>query len=102
MLGNVSLRKRKRLAKKDREANSEIFEILQGGSDEEKILLFLRESGKKGLLVDEIGVRLGLFGKQLKKVVAEPLSKKRMVVVDSATQRYLEQGRRGSDYRLHI
>lgn len=92
ILGNVSLRKRKRYSDKDRKANVEIFKILENGSQEDKILLLLRESGTRGLLFDELAVRLGIFGKQLKKLLNEPLSAKKIVVVDSANQRYLERG----------
>ncbi len=92
VLGNNSLRKRKRLAEKDRENNSRIFEILTEGSIEDKVLLFLKESSTKGLTFDEISVRLGIFGKQLKKLLNEPLSNKKMIVVDSSAQRYLEWG----------
>ncbi|HKJ64509.1 MAG TPA: SelB C-terminal domain-containing protein, partial [Desulfopila sp.] len=91
VLGNVSLRKRKRFTAKDREKNTEAFAILENGSDEDRILLFLKESGTRGLLFDELAIRLGIFGKQLKKVLNEPLSKKSMIVVDSSAQRYLER-----------
>jgi selenocysteine-specific elongation factor len=63
--------------------------ILQHGTVEEKALFFLRESRELGLTADEIGIRLGLFGKHLKKALNEPISTKKMVVVDSATQRYV-------------
>jgi selenocysteine-specific elongation factor len=90
VLGNVSMKKRKRLADKDRDYNRTIFSILNTGTQEDKILLLLRESGTKGLNFDQLAIRLGLFGKHLKKALNEPLSTKKMVVVDSATQRYLD------------
>ncbi len=89
VLGNVSPRKRKRLVDSDREYNQKMQGILQKGSLEDKALFFLRESRDKGLLADELGIRLGLFGKHLKKVLNEPISTKKMVVVDSAAQRYV-------------
>ncbi len=89
VLGNVSMKKRKRVAAKDREENKQIFSTLEQGSTEDKILLFLQESGTKGLEFDQLAVRLGIFGKHLKKALNEPLSAKKMVVVDSASQRYL-------------
>ncbi|MEE4243027.1 MAG: SelB C-terminal domain-containing protein, partial [Desulfopila sp.] len=92
VLGNVSLKKRKRLAEKDRQRNVKTFRVLEKGSAEEQVLLFLQESGTKGLLFDDLAIRLGLFGKQLKKILNEPLSTKKMVVIDSATQRYLDRG----------
>ncbi len=90
VLGNASPRKRKRLAEKDRQNNVAVFQVLEAGSLEEKILLFLHESRAKGMTFDEIGVRLGIFGKNLKKILNEPISAKKIVVVDSASQRYLD------------
>jgi selenocysteine-specific elongation factor len=89
VLGNVSPRKRKRLTENDRQYNQEIQEILENGTIEDKALLFLRESRELGLNADEMAIRLGLFGKHLKKALNEPLSTKKMVVVDSASQRYV-------------
>lgn len=87
--GNLSPRKRKRATQKDRQNNSQIFDILFHGTLEERALLFLREAGLAGLTFDDMAIRLGLFGKQLKKALTEPLSKKKIIVVDSASQRYL-------------
>ena len=92
VLGNLSPRKRKRVAEADREYNRTIAQTLIHGSQEDKILLFLRESGAKGLTFDDLAIRLGLFGKHLKKVLNDPISTKKMVVVDSASQRYLDVG----------
>ncbi|MGB3210136.1 MAG: selenocysteine-specific translation elongation factor [Desulforhopalus sp.] len=89
VLGNVSPRKRKRLADADRQYNQMIQGVLQDGTIEEKALFFLRESRELGLTADDMGIRLGLFGKHLKKALNEPISTKKMVVVDSATQRYV-------------
>jgi selenocysteine-specific elongation factor len=89
VLGNVSPRKRKRLLEHDRAYNRQILAILKDGSVEDRVLFFLRESGEQGLTADDLAIRLGLFGKHLKKALNEPLSTKKMVVVDSATQRYV-------------
>lgn len=89
VLGNVSPRKRKRLSVKDRQYNQTILQILQHGTVEDKALFFLRESRELGLTADEMAIRLGLFGKHLKKALNEPISTKKIVVVDSATQRYV-------------
>lgn len=89
VLGNLSPRKRKRLSEVDRQYNKEVFQVLRHGSLEDKTLLFLRESGAKGLTFDDLAIRLGLFGKHLKKILDPPLSTRRIVVVDSASQRYL-------------
>jgi len=89
VLGNISPRKRKRLQEKDRSYNSTMVDVLLRGSYEDKILFFLREGGETGLTADELGIRLGLFGKHLKKALNDPISTKKMVVVDSASQRYV-------------
>ena len=89
ILGNMPPRKRKRVNDSDREENNKTFEILLGDNVEEKILLFLRERGTLGLTFDELAVRLGTFGKQLKKIISAPLSSRKIVVVDSSAQRYL-------------
>ena len=89
VLGNVSSRKRKRLSEKDRQYNQTILAILQHGTVEDKALFLLRESRELGLTADELGIRLGLFGKHLKKALNDPISTKKIAVVDSATQRYV-------------
>jgi selenocysteine-specific elongation factor len=89
ILGNLPFRKRKRLTEKDREYNRKLYEVLSKGEIEDKALFFLAESGEKGLTAKELGIRLGLFGKHLKKALNNPLSTKKMVVVDSSTQRYV-------------
>ncbi|TKB09400.1 selenocysteine-specific translation elongation factor [Desulforhopalus sp. IMCC35007] len=89
ILGNVSPRKRKRLLDGDRQYNLEMYQKLKDGSVEDKILFLLKESRELGLTADEVGIRLGLFGKHLKKALQDPISTKKMVVVDSATQRYV-------------
>ena len=89
ILGNVSPRKRKRLGEADRQYNREVFQILRHGSPEDKALLYLRESGGRGLTFDDLAIRFGLFGKHLRKIIDPPLSTRRIVVVDSTTQRYL-------------
>lgn len=89
VLGNRPPRKRKRATEADRAQNARVFAILQRGTVEEQLLLFLEESQTTGLTADELSIRLGLFGKQFKKVMTAPLSTRRIVVVDSASQRYL-------------
>ncbi len=91
VLGNQPPRKRKRATDHDRQANSAIFQALEHGSLEEQLLLFLEESQTSGLTADELSIRLGLFGKQFKKIMNGPLSTRKVVVVDSAAQRYLAQ-----------
>jgi selenocysteine-specific elongation factor len=92
VLGNLSPRKRKRATEQDREYNRSVMQTLVHGNQEEKILLFLRESGAGGLTFDDLAIRLGMFGKHLKKILNDPISTKKMVVIDSASQRYLDVG----------
>ncbi len=89
VLGNQPPRKRKRATDEDQAANAAVFAVLQHGTVEEQILLFLEESRTAGLTADDLAIRLGIFGKQLKKVLTAPLSTRKIVVVDSAAQRYL-------------
>ncbi len=89
VLGNQPPRKRKRLTVADRQNNHEIFKVLQNGEVEEKIQLFLIESKARGITARELAIRLGIFGKHLKKALNGPLSAKKIVVVDSSSQRYL-------------
>lgn len=78
----VSPRKRRRL----RPENNDDFAIYRGGDMVEMALLQLRQSGAKGLTLQELSVRLGLFGKRLKKMIATPISQGKVVVVDSDRQ----------------
>lgn len=89
VLGNVSPKKRKRVNQVDRETNLAAYESLKNGSIEDRILFYLKDAGLAGLTFDELGIRLGLFGKHLKKVISDPLSNRKMVMVDSANQRYM-------------
>jgi selenocysteine-specific elongation factor len=89
VLGNVPPRKRKRLHDKDREANQQIYDIFEQGELTDKILLLLEESREQGLTAGDIGIRIGLFGNHLKKALQDPLSTKKISVVDSAVQRYV-------------
>ncbi|MFT5698151.1 MAG: selenocysteine-specific elongation factor [Desulforhopalus sp.] len=89
VLGNVSPRKRKRLLEGDQQYNRDMYATLRDGSLEDKILFYLKESRELGLTADELGIRLGLFGKHLKKALQDPISTKKMAVVDSAAQRYV-------------
>ncbi len=86
---NNAPRKRKRTTQRDRELNRRAFSICQNGSYEDRMLLFLEESGQGGLTTDQLAGRLGLFGKKLKKELQPPLSSGKIMVVDSERQRLL-------------
>ncbi len=84
---NNAPRKRKRTVARDRERNREIFTLYRKGSAEEKMLLFLEESGFEGIIEDELATRLGVFGKKLKKLLQQPISTGKIVVVESDSRR---------------
>ena len=90
ILANLSLKKRKRLSDTDKTKNSQILRVLRDGSDEDKLIFYLQESGIKGLTFDEIAVRCGIFGKNLKKLLSIPVSTRKIAVVDSANQRFMD------------
>ncbi len=84
---NNAPRKRKRTVERDRARNTEIFTLYGSGAAEEKMLLFLEESGFTGIIANELATRLGVFGKKLKKLLQQPISTGRIVVVESDSQR---------------
>ncbi len=83
--------KRKRATDRDRERNQVIFSIYkadnEGDSLIKKMLLFLEESGVQGITADQLSTRLGLFGKKLKKKLQAPISAKKVLVIESDSQR---------------
>jgi selenocysteine-specific elongation factor len=81
--------KRKRTLAKDKEQNLKIFKIYGEGTEEEKLLLFLEESGTTGITADQLASRLGIFGKKLKKFLQQPVSTGKIVVVESERQRFV-------------
>ena len=87
VLNGVPLRKRRRF----RDENVEVFHVFLHGSPEELAQLHLRESGFAGLTFDELAIRLGQFGKRLKKMLSGPLSARKILVVDSDKQRMIEE-----------
>ncbi|RUM39812.1 MAG: selenocysteine-specific translation elongation factor [Desulfobulbus sp.] len=84
---NNAPRKRKRTVDRDRARNKEIFALYGSGTTEEKMLLFLEESGFTGIIADELATRLGVFGKKLKKLLQQPISTGKIVVIESDSQR---------------
>ncbi len=86
---NNAPRKRKRTRERDRRRNREIFAIYTDGTDEERMLLFLEESGLAGITADQLATRLGVFGKKLKKLLQQPISRGQVLVVESETQRLI-------------
>lgn len=87
ILNGVPLKKRRRF----KAENSEVFKLFLDGVPEELAQLHLRESGFSGLTFDDLAVRLGIFGKRLKKLLSGPLSARKILVVDSDKQRMIEE-----------
>ena len=79
--------KRKRTVARDRKRNQEIFSIYKGDSLEEKMLLFLEESGLTGITAEQLATRLGIFGKKLKKQLQLTISTGKILVIESDSQR---------------
>lgn len=88
ILNNAPL-KRKRTSAADREENRKIFSVYLEGNLEEKMLLFLKEAGQKGLTQEQLATRLGVFGNKLKKHLQRPISAGDILVVDSDRQRMI-------------
>ncbi|MEN8141579.1 MAG: selenocysteine-specific translation elongation factor [Thermodesulfobacteriota bacterium] len=78
----VSPRKRRRL----RPENKEAYKVYRGGDPQELALLLLRQSGSQGLSQEELARVMGIFGKRLQKLLAGPISKGLVQVIDSERQ----------------
>ncbi len=87
IFNNLAAKKRRM-----RPANTEIFRCYREGGGEELALLHVREAGAAGLTADELAIRLGVFGKKLKKLLDVPVSARRLVVIDTERQRFIESG----------
>jgi selenocysteine-specific elongation factor len=81
--------KRKRAAERDRQRSREVFAVYKNGGLTDKILLLLEESGLQGITAEQLAARLGLFGKRLKKQLEQPISAKKILVVEADSQRLL-------------
>ncbi len=79
--------KRKRTVERDRLHNHKIFSIYKADGVEEKMLLFLQESGLQGITAEQLSTRLGVFGKKLKKQLQQPISTSKILVIESDSQR---------------
>jgi len=80
---NGSPRKRKRF----REDNREIFTTYRENIPENLAMLHIRESGYNGLTLDKLAVKMGIFGKRLKKIVQQPLSSRKILLIEQDKQR---------------
>ncbi|VAW35470.1 Selenocysteine-specific translation elongation factor, partial [hydrothermal vent metagenome] len=77
-------RKRRRF----RDENPQIFQAYRAAADELAIF-HLNESGINGLTYNDLQILTGVFGKRLSKVLRQPLSQRRILLVDSERQWYV-------------
>lgn len=82
ILNNNPGRKRRRF----KAVNREIFDVYHHGTVEDQAIFQLLDSGVQGMTFTELEIRLGIFGKQLKKILNKPISARRIIVVDSDRQ----------------
>ena len=85
MVLNGSPRKRKRF----RAENREIFRIYRENIPENLALLHIGESGYNGLTLDRLAVKMGIFGKPLKKIVERPISSRKIILIEQEKQRMI-------------
>jgi selenocysteine-specific elongation factor len=85
---NGSPRKRKRF----RDENREIFSIYRENDPGNLALLHIGESGYNGLTLDRLGVKMGIFGKPLKKIVQHPISTREIILIEQDKQRMISAG----------
>ena len=85
MVLNGSPRKRKRF----RAENREIFKIYRENIPEDLALLHISESSYNGLTLEKLGVKMGIFGKRLKKIVQQPLSARKIILIEQEKQRMI-------------
>ena len=82
VLNNCPGRKRRRF----KAANQEIFDLYHAGTPDALVVFHLDESGFLGMTFNALEIRLGIFGKRLKKVLERPISTSAILVVDSDRQ----------------
>ncbi len=85
---NGSPRKRKRF----KEENKEIFATYRENNPENLALLHIRESSYNGLTLDKLSIKMGVFGNRLKKIVQQPLSSRKIILIEQEKQRMVCSG----------
>jgi selenocysteine-specific elongation factor len=85
---NGSPRKRKRF----REKNREIFAVYRENNPVNLALLHITESSYNGLTFDKLAVKMGIFGNRLKKIVQQPLSSRKIILIEQEKQRMVSSG----------
>jgi selenocysteine-specific elongation factor len=73
------------------DVNRVIFDMYKNGAEEDHALFHIQEQGFAGLTFSELEVRLGCFGKRLKKILNTPVSSRKILVVDSDKQRMITE-----------
>ena len=81
-------RKRRRF----RKTNSEIFQVYRENNPAGLVQLHLQESSYNGLTFDKLAVKMGVFGKRLKKILQGPLSARKILVIEQEKQRMVDSG----------
>jgi selenocysteine-specific elongation factor len=85
---NSSPRKRRRF----KAVNKDIFQVYRDNMPEDLVQLCLKESGYNGLTFDKLAVKMGVFGKKLKKILQTPLSARKILVIETEKQRMIDSG----------
>ena len=80
---NSSPRKRKRF----REENKQVFQTYRQNITEDLAHLHIKENGYNGLTLDRLAVKMGIFGKRVKKIVQQPLSSRKIILIEQDRQR---------------
>ncbi len=88
VLNNCPGRKRRRF----KEVNSQIFDLYHNGTPDALAAFHLDESGFHGMTFNELEIRLGIFGKRLKKHLERAISTSAILVVDSDRQWMISAG----------
>ena len=84
---NGSPRKRKRF----REENKQIFQTYQENIPEDLALLHIKENSYNGLTLDRLAVKMGIFGNRIKKIVKQPLSSRKIILIEQDKQRMIAE-----------
>jgi len=80
---NGSPRKRKRFRKE----NKHVFKTYRENIPEDLAQLHITENGYNGLTLDRLAVKMGIFGKRIKKIVQQPLSSRKIILLEQDKQR---------------
>ena len=84
---NGSPRKRKRF----REENKQVFQTYSENVPENLAQLHIEENGYNGLTLDRLAVKMGFFGNRIKKIVQQPLSSRKIILIEQDKQRMVAE-----------